>query len=46
MDFSTHTGGNILDLVITKANNDVDVLACEPGTLVSDHCVVKVTIDE
>ena len=45
VDFSTHTGGNILDLVITEATNGVYVLSCEPGTLVSDHCIVKVTLN-
>ncbi|XP_060601863.1 uncharacterized protein LOC132755083 [Ruditapes philippinarum] len=45
VDFSTHIGGNILDLVITEATNGVEVLLCEPGTLVSDHYVVKVTLN-
>jgi hypothetical protein len=32
-------------MVITVAYNGVEVLLCEPGTLVSDHCVVKVTLN-
>jgi len=42
VDLSTHTSGNILDFETT---NGVDVLLCDLETLVSDHCVVKVTLN-
>ena len=42
VNFSIHTGGNSLDLVITEVANCVEVHSCEPGPFVSDHCVVKV----
>ena len=42
VNFSTHTGGNSLDLVITEVANGVEVHSCQPGPFVSDHCVVKV----
>ena len=40
--FSTHVAGNSLDLVITEVVNGVEVLYCESGAYVSDHCAVKV----
>ena len=41
VNFSTHIAGHSLDLVITEAINGIQILSCEPGTLVSDHCVIK-----
>ena len=42
MNFSTHVAGNSLDLVVTEAENGVDVRSCEPGNFVSDFCLVKI----
>ena len=43
--FSTHVAGNSLDLVITEVVNGVELLSCESGAYVSDHCAVKVKIN-
>lgn len=43
VDFSTHTGGHSLDLVITESLN-VIVVSCEPGPFISDHCVIKTVL--
>lgn len=45
VDFSTHICGNPLDLVVTETTNGVDVLSCEPGIFVSNHRLVKVTLN-
>ena len=45
VNFSTHVNGNCLDLVITEAIHGVEVLKCDPGPFISDHCVIKVTIN-
>lgn len=42
VDFSTHIGGNSLDLVISEASNGVNIISCEPNSFVSDHCAVKI----
>jgi hypothetical protein len=42
VNFSTHIGGNTLDLVITEVIGGIDVLCCQPGMFISDHCVVKI----
>jgi hypothetical protein len=42
VNFSTHIGGNVLDLVITEAIGGIDVLCCQPGMFISDHCGVKI----
>lgn len=42
VDFSTHKDGNTLDLVLTEEVNGVDVLSCQPGPFLSDHCAVKI----
>ena len=42
VNFSTHVGGNTLDLVITEATNGIEVLSYEPGPFLSDHCAVKI----
>lgn len=42
MDFPTHVHGHSLDLVIIEVANVLDLLSCEPGQFVSDHCVVIV----
>jgi hypothetical protein len=42
VDFPTHVHGHSLDLVITELANGVDLLSCEPGPFLSDHCAVKV----
>lgn len=44
VSFCTHIAGNSLDLVITEATNGVNVISCEPGHFVSDHCSAKVVI--
>ena len=46
VNFSTHTGGNFLDLVITEVTNGIQIQTCEPGPFLSDHSVVKVTTKE
>ena len=46
VDFSTHTNGNYLDLVITEAIEDIQVLSCKQRPFISDHCIVKVVINE
>ena len=45
VSFDTHVGGNNLDLVITEVTNGVDVLKCEQGPFISDHCVVKIVVN-
>ena len=45
VNFSTHTAGNCLDLVITESTNGVCVLKCEQGHFLSDHCAVHVVIN-
>lgn len=45
VDFSTHTGGQSLDLVITETVNGVKVHSCKPGPYISDHCVVKTILN-
>lgn len=42
VDFPTHIHGQSLDLVITESSNGVDLISCEPGPFLSDHCAVKV----
>ena len=42
VDFSTHVGGNSLDLVITEVVGGVEVLSCQTDVFISDHCVVKI----
>ncbi|KAK3101096.1 hypothetical protein FSP39_000910 [Pinctada imbricata] len=42
VNFSTHTGGNILDLVITESVRGVELLSCQQGPFISDHCVIKI----
>jgi hypothetical protein len=41
VDFPTHIEGQSLDLVITELANGIELLSCEPGSFLSDHCVVK-----
>ncbi|CAG2229999.1 unnamed protein product [Mytilus edulis] len=43
VDFPTHIHGRSLDLVITEFTNGVDLVSCEAGPFLSDHCAVKVT---
>lgn len=43
-NFHTYVNGHILDLVITGFENGIDILSCNPFTLLSDHCAVKVLI--
>lgn len=45
VDFSTHIGGNVLDLVITEQENGVKIKSCEQGPFLSDHCVVKIVTE-
>ncbi|XP_060556715.1 uncharacterized protein LOC132717301 [Ruditapes philippinarum] len=45
VNFSTHTAGNCLDLVITESINGVCVLKCKQGPFLSDHCAVHVVIN-
>lgn len=45
VDFSSHKHGHTLDLVITEAENGVEAIQCEQGPFISDHCIVKVTLD-
>ena len=40
--FPTHVYGHSLDLVITEVANGVELLSCEPGPFISDHCAIKV----
>jgi hypothetical protein len=42
VNFSTHIGGNFLDLVITEVTNGINIQSCEPGPFFFDHCAVKV----
>ncbi|XP_052788755.1 uncharacterized protein LOC128223518 [Mya arenaria] len=44
VNFSTHTGGHCLDLVITEVVHGISVVKCEQGPYISDHCVVKSVI--
>lgn len=45
VNFGAHIGGNILDLIIKEVVAGIKVHLCEPGVFISDHCVVKITID-
>ena len=45
VNFSTQVNGNCLDLVITEATHGVELLKCEPRPFISDHRVIKVTIN-
>jgi hypothetical protein len=45
VSFPTHTAGQSLDLVIMEVTNGVEILSCEPGSFVSDHCVVKCVLN-
>ncbi|XP_052782951.1 uncharacterized protein LOC128219177 [Mya arenaria] len=40
--FPTQIEGNVLDLVISEVTNGINVLSCEQGPYISDHCVIKV----
>lgn len=42
VNFSTQVFGNTLDLVITQEVNGNEILTCEPGENVFDHCANKV----
>ena len=39
--FPTHSSGHILDLVITRSSNDLDVLSPQVTLSISDHCFVE-----
>ena len=42
--YATHRSGNILDLFLTKIEGNTEVLTSAPGTFISDHRAVDVTI--
>ena len=40
--FPNHILGHSLDLVMTEVANGIDIFTCEPGTFISDYCVLEV----
>ena len=43
-NFVTHHSGNKLDLIFTEIIMRQKVLKCTPGTFISDHCAVSITL--
>ena len=44
VNFATHQLGNILDLVLSEELSQFQILSCQPGVYLSDHCMVEVDI--
>jgi hypothetical protein len=45
VNFDTHMSANILDVVITKIEQPMQVTNCTKGPLLSDHFAVETTIE-
>jgi hypothetical protein len=43
VNFTTHTSGHCLDLIITRSSNDIIVMSPRPSLLLSDHCFIQCT---
>ena len=46
IDYATHKAGNTLDLVFQENINEVSVQQHSPGPYLSDHCIIKFTLNK
>ena len=45
VDFGTHHLGNTTDLVFIELASNIEMMKCNPGLFISNHCVVKCEIN-
>ena len=44
-NFPTHRLGNTLDILATNITSSLNIITCQPGLFLSDHCSVECTTD-